>query len=139
MAGRSAGRGTSAVFWLQLLTGVYLVTLGLGEILRFDSGFSRMGREVSRALGGGSDLLTIIAAVIMLAGGAVLIWVLFAGVGVGIFRYVTLAVLILWIIRIITLLFANNFLEPALLSWLSRLALDGIVGVSIWMFSAARS
>ena len=138
MAKRFSGRGTGAVFWLQLLTGVYLFTLGLAELFRFESGFSRMGRDISGAFGGGSDVITLLAGLVLIAGGAVLVLVLFTGVGAGMYRYLTLAVLILWIIKIISVLFVNNFLAPDFLTWVSNLALNGIVGVSLWMFSAAR-
>ncbi len=139
MAKRNAGRGGSAIFWLQLLTGIYIITLGLGGILRLESGFSRVGRDISRAFGGGSDVLTLLAAIVLLAGGAVLVFVLFSGVSPGIYRVLTLAVLVLWIIRVIMLFFANSFLEPDFLTWLSNLSVNGIVGVSLWLFSAARS
>ena len=134
MAIRGSGR-SGAVFMLQLFTGVYLATLGLNGLLRYDSDLARLGRGIAQAFGGGPDILTLVAAIIQLAGGVVLVVVLFAAVGDVLFRVLTFSVLAVWILRIVLLLFVNNFLAPDLLSWLSQFALHGIVAMSLWMFT----
>lgn len=131
---RGSGR-SGALFMLQLLTGIYLATLGLNGLLRYDSDLARLGRGISQAFGGGPDILTLVAAVVQLAGGVVLVVVLFVAVGDLLFRVLTFAVLAVWFLRIVMLLFVNSFLAPDLLTWLSQFSLHGIVAMSLWMFT----
>lgn len=87
----------------------------------------------------GNETLRVIVALIMLAAGAVLIVGLFGLIPGNILHYACLAILILWIIKIIMSLFFNNFLKPDFLAWLALLSSDLIVLAGAWGVSTTSS
>ena len=117
---------------LQLVTGLYLLALGLSELVAYTSELNQFARSVSRAFGGSGSVVPVIVAIVAIAAGVLLVWSLFAPVA-GRFLYVsTMIVAVLWLLRVAVAYVFNGLLEPNLVVWLARTTGELIPGVVIW-------
>ncbi|NQT60270.1 MAG: hypothetical protein HQ557_14915 [Bacteroidetes bacterium] len=95
---------------LQILVGVLFLLMGIAGITDYNSDFAEIGRSVSQAFGGDSEILDIIIAVVELACGIVLIATVFAKVDKKLVKLAQLISMILWILLIVLLdILAPNF------------------------------
>jgi hypothetical protein len=117
---------------LQLVTGIYLVALGLSEIVAYSSELHQFARSVSRAFGGTGSVIPVIVAIIQIAAGGLLIWVLFGSVPSRILYFGTMVIAVLWILRVLVAFVFNEPFEPTLLSWLAQFSGELIPGIVIW-------
>lgn len=66
-------RWSNPLVILQLLTGVYLLSLGLSELVAYSSEINQFARSISRAFGGSGSVLPVIVAILEIAAGVLLI------------------------------------------------------------------
>ena len=129
---RRANRFTlDYLFWLQLTLGIFLITLGIAEIMAYDSGIARLGRSIAGAFGGSSGALNLVAAVVELAAGVVVVAALFAPVGRQVFTVSMWVIVILWGLRILYWFVFTDLLEPDFVVWLNGLSRDAVIGLSL--------
>lgn len=122
-------------FWMQLMVGLFLVTLGLSGVLQYDSGVSRLGRSLNQMFGGSNNPLGVIIAVVEVVAGAIVVAGLFITIrGKGLYL-LTLVIVILWLVQIVYVFVINNLFEPDFLVWLNRLSVDMVMLVALWMVS----
>jgi hypothetical protein len=135
MAKKAAIR--SVPYFLQGSTAAALFLLGLVGIVFYNSDLSRFGRAVTQALGGRSDALTLIIAILTLIAGVLLALDLFYKVSVS--GPIGLGVFIFWALRIVYVHFSSNVFEPDFLVWLQMLSPDVVILAAIWMAYRARA
>jgi hypothetical protein len=124
-----------ALFVLQVVVAVFLFTLGLMAVIRYDSGLARFGRDLNRALGGTNNPFNIIVAVVEMVAGVLILAALFVPVKTRWLYWTTLVVAIVWAVRIVLFLFAGDIFEPTFLVWLNRLAADLVLLLALWMIN----
>jgi len=124
-----------ALFILQILVAVFLFTLGLMGLVDYDSGWSRLGRDINRVFGGANDPFTVIVAVVELVAGVLLAAALFVPVSTRWLYWTTLVIAIVWAVRIVLFLFVSRIFEPTFLAWLNQLAADCILLLALWMIN----
>jgi len=117
---------------IQIVLGVFFITLGILEMTAYNSGGSEVLRSVSKAFGGKSDILSLVFAILELVAGIVILGSVFIPLQQRFVFIITFALLIVWAIKIILSLFMNDFLEPGFFVWINVLALDLLILVSIW-------
>jgi uncharacterized membrane protein YphA (DoxX/SURF4 family) len=123
----------NAVFVLQIVVAVFLITLGLVGLIHWDSDPARFGRGLTRAFGGSNSPLALIVAIVELLAGIVVLVGLFTGVRRGLLYAATLVIAILWAIQIVVSFFARDVFEPDFWIWANRLAMDLIVLLALWL------
>jgi uncharacterized membrane protein YphA (DoxX/SURF4 family) len=116
---------------MQLAIGVFFITLGIAGLAEYNTALN----EFARALGGQSDLLEILIAILELAAGVVLVVALFTPISSRALFIACIVILVLWGLWILSNHIVNNLAEPNFLVWLNRLALDVIPGIGIWMIA----
>lgn len=124
-----------ALFVLQLVVAVFLVTLGLIGLVDYDSGLSRFGREVNRLFGRANDPFSIVVAVVELVAGVLVLAALFVPVKRRWLFWTTLVIAIVWAVWIVLDLFANGIFEPTFLTWLNRFASSLIMLLALWLIN----
>lgn len=130
MAKSKANLGSGAL--LQLATGLALFFMGLLEVTVYNSKVNEFMRDVSRRLGGKSDTLDLVFSILLMASGAIIAAALFLSVDRKILFVSTIAVLIIWIIRVIMVYFVSDIFEPDFLVWAAPLTVDLVILASIW-------
>jgi hypothetical protein len=117
----------TGIFWLQLITCIFLITLGIvglsespGRALRSDAFFR----------GGG---FRIAASIMELVGGGFLLVALLASVRGRLFFWIGVVLFALWLMLILEAFFMRGFLEPNFIAWLNRLSWYGIPAVVLWI------
>jgi uncharacterized membrane protein YphA (DoxX/SURF4 family) len=120
-----------AIFLLRISLGVFFLVLGIQGLMMHTSRTSEIFRWFGR-----NDTLSIIVSVIQVLAGSLLIIGLFVPVGSGIFRLLSLGVLILWGVYMVMTLFLKNFLQPDTLSWLYKTSWSCIILTSLWIVTA---
>jgi hypothetical protein len=102
--------GLQTGFILQIVVGVLFLLMGIAGITDYNSDFAEMGRSVSQAFGGDTEIIDIIIAIVELACGIVLIATVFAKVDKKLVKLAQLISMILWILLIVLLdILAPNF------------------------------
>ena len=124
-----------ALFVLQIVVAVFLVTLGLMGLIDYDSGWSRLGRDMNRLFGGANDPFTVIVAVVELVAGILLLAALFVPVRTRWLYWTTLVIAIVWAVWIILDLFVNGIFEPSFLAWLNQLADALVMFGALWLIN----
>ena len=123
------------LFVLQIVVAVFLFTAGLMGLIDYDSGWSRLGRDVHRLFGRANDPVTVIVAVVELVAGVLLLAALFVPVRTRWLYWTTLVIAIVWAVWIILDLFINGIFEPSFLSWLNQLAETLVMLVALWLIN----
>jgi hypothetical protein len=127
--GRS--EGGNSFFFLQISLGVYFGILGINGLLSYNS----RGAQVLRFFGN-NDILSLIAAVILLVAGIFLALSSFAPVGGRLAPILYIAVILIWAFIIVTnLILNNNFLKGGILVWLSELSWRVAILAGTWIVS----
>ena len=123
------------LFVLQIVVAVFLITLGLIGIIRYDSDVSRLGRDLNRVFGRANDPFNIVMAVVELLAGILVLAALFVPVKTRWLYVTTLVIAIVWAVRIVLFLFVSRIFQPTFLSWLNQLAADCILLLALWMIN----
>jgi hypothetical protein len=133
MAIRKAREGFEVSIVLQVVMAVFLITLGLIGIINWNSGLAQFGRDLNRVFGRPSNPINLIAAILELVAGVIVLAAVFIYVRSRLLYVATLIIAILWIVRIIISLFAQELFEPNFLAWLNRFSADLIVLTALWL------
>lgn len=131
MARKSAGLETGVV--LQIVVGVFLVTLGLIGIVDWDSNLAQVGRGLNRAFGRPNDPVNLVVAIAEVAAGVIVFAGVFWGLRSRLLYAATLVIAVLWAVRLVLAFLARDIFEPDFLVWLNRLAADLIVLLALWL------
>ena len=131
MRRRSAGFDVTVV--LQIVMAVFLITLGLIGIINYSSDLARFGRDLNIVFGRANNPINLIAAIVELVAGVIVLAAVFFYVQSRWIFVATLVIAILWAVRIIINLFAQDIFEPTFLIWLNRLSADLIVLTALWL------
>ena len=131
MARRSSSLDTGVV--LQVVVGVFLITLGLVGIVQWDSNAAQIGRGLNRAFGRPNDPVNLIVAIAEVVAGVIVFAGVFWGLRSRLLYAATLVIAILWAARLVLAFLARDLFEPDFLVWLNRLAADLIVLMSLWL------
>jgi hypothetical protein len=123
------------LFVLQIVVAVFLLTLGLMGLVDYDSGWSRLGRDVNRLFGGANNPITVIVAVVELVAGVLLAAALFVPVRTRWLYWTTLVIAIAWAVWIVLDLFINGIFEPSFLKWLNQLAETLVLLLALWLIN----
>jgi hypothetical protein len=123
------------LFVLQIVVAVFLLTLGLMGLVDYDSGWSRLGRDVNRLFGGANNPITVIVAVVELVAGVLLAAALFVPVRTRLLYGTTLVIAIAWAVWIVLDLFINGIFEPSFLKWLNQLAETLVLLLALWLIN----
>jgi len=143
---RSASRSRSTVksktvlridtlFVLQIVVAVFLITAGLMGLIDYDSGWSRLGRDINRLFGRANDPITVIVSVVELVAGVLLLAALFVPVKTRWLYWTTMVIAIAWAVWIVLDLFVNGIFEPSFLKWLNQLTQTLILLLALWMIN----
>lgn len=117
---------------LQLVVGLFLVALGLSELVEHNSELNQFARSVSRAFGGGGSVLPVIVALVEIAAGALLVAGLFTPVPAAAVFWTSIIIAILWVARVLIGYVFNEPFEPTFLVWLVRFTRELIPGLVVW-------
>jgi uncharacterized membrane protein YphA (DoxX/SURF4 family) len=121
---------------VQLLTALFLITLGIQGLVEYNSDWNQFWRGVNHAFGGdNAQVLAIIISILELASGVVVLLALFRIGNDRIVRILTLIVIVFWLLRIIYYYVFNGFLEPSFILWLNRISLELLVTAVLWMIN----
>lgn len=124
-----------ALFVLQCVVAVFLVTLGLIGLVDYDSGLSRFGREVNRLFGRANDPVAIIVAIVELVAGVLVLAALFVPVKRRWLYWTTLVIAIAWAVWIVVDLVVNRGFQPSFLAWLNELAASLVMLLALWLIN----
>ncbi len=119
------------VIILQIVLAVFLITMGLAGIMNYDSDLAKIGRGFNRLIGQTNNPLNLVMAVLELVAGVIVLGALFVPGKKSLVNILTLAVAVLWVIRIIIGLSASEAFKPDFAIWINNLAADLIVLVSL--------
>lgn len=125
-------RRSSPLFLLQLVTGLYLVALGVSGIGAYTSELNEFARTISRAFGGSGSIFPLLLAILELLAGALLLWALFGRVEQRALYISTIVLAALWVLRVLLFYVFDNLLEPNLIVWLAGVTGELIPGMVIW-------
>ncbi len=124
-----------ALFVLQCVVAVFLVTLGLMALLEYDSDWSRFARDVNRFFGRANDPLAVIVAVVEIVAGVLVLAALFVPVKRRWLYWTTLVIAIVWAVWIVVDLVVNRAFQPSFLSWLNQLASSLVMLLALWLIN----
>jgi uncharacterized membrane protein YphA (DoxX/SURF4 family) len=124
-----------ALFVLQCVVAVFLVTLGLMALLEYDSDWSRFARDVNRFFGRANDPLTVIVAVVEIVAGVLVLAALFVPVKRRWLFWTTLVIAIAWAVWIVVDLVVNRGFQPSFLAWLNQLASSLVLLLALWLIN----
>ncbi len=130
---RSAGFDVTVV--LQIVMAAFLITLGLIGIINYSSDLAQLGRDLNIVFGRANNPINLIAAIVELIAGVIILAAVFFYVQSRWIFVATLVIAILWAVRIIINLFAQDIFEPTFLIWLNRLCADLIVLTALWLIN----
>jgi len=133
MRRRSAGFDVTVV--LQIVMAAFLITLGLIGIINYSSDLAQLGRDLNIVFGRANNPINLIAAIVELIAGVIVLAAVFFYLQSRWIFVATLVIAILWAVRIIIILFAQDIFEPTFLIWLNRLAADLIVLTALWLIN----
>ena len=133
MRRRSAGFDVTVV--LQIVMAAFLITLGLIGIINYSSDLAQLGRDLNIVFGRANNPINLIAAIVELIAGVIVLAAVFFYLQSRWIFVATLVIAILWAVRIIIILFAQDIFEPTFLIWLNRLCADLIVLTALWLIN----
>jgi len=133
MRRRSAGFDVTVV--LQIVMAAFLITLGLIGIINYSSDLAQLGRDLNIVFGRANNPINLIAAIVELIAGVIVLAAVFFYLQSRWIFVATLVIAILWAVRIIIILFAQDIFEPTFLVWLNRLCADLIVLTALWLIN----
>jgi hypothetical protein len=117
----------TGIFWLQLVTCIFLITLGI-------VGLTEGSRAALRNDGiFRGDSFRVIASIMELGGGVILLVALFAALRARFLFWVGVVLFALWLMLILEAFFMRGFLEPNSMIWANRLSWHGIPAVVLWI------
>lgn len=125
-------RWGSPLFLLQLVTGLYLVALGISGIAAYTSQLNEFARTISRAFGGSGSIFPLLVAILEVVAGALLLWALFGRVEARVLYLSTMVLAALWVLRVLLFYVFDNLLEPNFIVWLAGITGELIPGLVIW-------
>lgn len=120
------------LFLLQLVVGVFLLALGISELVEYNSELNQFARSMSRAFGGSGSVLPVIVALVQILAGALLVAALFTPVPAAAVFWSSIIIAVLWIVRVVLGYVVNDPFEPTLLVWLVRFTRELIPGLVVW-------
>jgi uncharacterized membrane protein YphA (DoxX/SURF4 family) len=123
-----------ALFVLQCVVAVFLVTLGLAVLIGWNWTPSRFEQAVARAIGRPHDPVNLVVAIVELVAGILLLAVPFVPVKRRWLFWTTLAVGIAWAVRIVLVQFAYSDFDP-FLAWLNELAASLVMLLALWLIN----
>ncbi|MFP4705705.1 MAG: DoxX family membrane protein [Spirochaetaceae bacterium] len=129
---RSRESWGSPLVILQLVVGVFLVALGLAELIEYNSELNQFARSVSRAFGGSGSVLPVLVALIEIVAGALLVAGLFTPVPAAAVFWTSIIIAVLWIVQALVGYVFNDPFEPSVFVWLSEFTRELILGLAIW-------
>ncbi len=122
----------SPLVLLQLVVGVFLLALGISELVEYNSELNQFARSMSRAFGGSGSVLPVIVALIEILAGGLLIAALVTPVpGAAVF-WSSIVIAVLWVVRVIVAYVLNDPFEPTFLLWLVGFSRELIPALVIW-------
>lgn len=130
--GSKSSRWKTPLTVLQLVTGAYLLVLGVSELVAYTSELNQFVRSVSQAFGGSGNVMTVIVAILEIVAGALLVWALFGRIDGRVVYVSTMVIAGLWVLRILVLYVLNDPFEPTGLVWLADVTGQLIPGLVIW-------
>ena len=122
----------SPLVLLQLVVGVFLLTLGISQLVEYNSELNQFARSMSRAFGGSGSVLPVIVALNEILAGGLLIAALFTPVPGGVVFWSSIVIAVLWIVRVIVSYVLNDPFEPTFLLWLVGFSRELIPALVIW-------
>ena len=117
---------------LQLITGLYLVALGISGIAAYTSQLNEFARTISRAFGGSGSIFPLLVAILEVVAGALLLWALFGRVEARVLYGSTMVLAALWVLRVLLSYVFDNLLEPNFIVWFAGITGELIPGLVIW-------
>ncbi len=128
--------GSATLTTLQITVAVYLATLGITGISVYSSGGSEFLQRFAQIFGGGTGSLDLVVAILELVAGVLVFFALFPFTGIR-WRFAACFIsAVLWLVWVFYSLVFHNVLQPTVIAWLNRLALDLVVAVSLWLVSS---
>lgn len=125
-------RWSSPLLVLQLITGLYLIALGISGIAAYTSQLNEFARTISRAFGGSGSIFPLLVAILEVVAGALLLWALFGRVEARVLYVSTMVLAALWVLRVLLFQVFDNLLEPNFIVWLAGITGELIPGLVIW-------
>jgi hypothetical protein len=127
-----SGRRVDTVFWVQLVLGAFLFTLGLKGLVYGDYGLFGSVRGIRGLFHRRDETLLVIIALVETAAGLLFLAGLFFAEGRALF-WAALVLLALWLIQLIYFYLLEGAFEPNFVVWLNRLSFDLLPAVGMWM------
>ena len=118
---------------IQIAVALFFISLGIVEIIAYNSDANEFVRSVTKAFGGKNDVINIIIAILELVSGIIILGSIFIPVKKKVLFIATFAIGIFWLVKIIIYFFINNFFEPNFFIWLNGISVDLLVLASVWM------
>lgn len=131
----SSTRRTGSFFLLQIAVGLFFLLMGLQGIINYDSYGSQATRFVNDLFGNNSNIINLIVSIGALISGVIILGGLFIPLKSSTLMIATLIVFIFWALKIAYFYFANNLMEPNLITWLQNLSLQIVVLMSVWIIN----
>ena len=128
-------RRNGSFFFLQIAVGLFFLLMGLQGIINFDSYGSQATRFVNDLFGKNNNIINIIVSIGALVSGVIILGGLFIPLKNSTLMIATLIVFIFWALKIAFFYFANNLMEPNLITWLQNLSLQFVVLMSVWIIN----
>jgi hypothetical protein len=118
---------------LQFITGIALFLMGLVAIIDYSSTGSEIQRFFAETFGGRSGTLDLILGILLAVSGVLLTVTIFLPLDRTFLLLASFISLGVWILRIILVYFADNFVEPDFLHWAVPFSKELIVLVVLWL------
>jgi len=117
---------------LQLVVGVFLIALGLSELVEYNSELNQFARSISRTFGGSGTVVPVIVALVEIAAGALLVAGIFTPVPTAGVFWTSMVIAVLWVLRVVLAYVVDAPFEPTVLVWLMRFTRELLPGLVVW-------
>jgi hypothetical protein len=124
---------------IRVFAGLFLFSLGLVELNAQQAFLQGVFRGITQPFGADAGALNTIAALIELAAGIMLVASLFLSINASAYRILMLAVIVVWLGRIVYRYLFAGFVEPDFLLWLKGLSFDAVFAGVLWLMYGGRS
>jgi len=131
----ASNRRTGSFFLLQVAVGLFFLLMGLQGIINYDSYGSQATRLFNNMFGNNNNIINIVVSIGALISGVIILGGLFIPLKSSTLMIATLIVFIFWALKIAYFYFANNLMEPNLITWLQNLSLQFVVLMSVWVIN----
>ncbi|MFP4364295.1 MAG: hypothetical protein ACLFR1_10555 [Spirochaetia bacterium] len=133
---RNAGFTINSLFFLQLSVAIFFLASGILGLAEYNSTANEVARGISQLLGGSTNqTVNVIIYIVEVISGAIILISLFVPTSTRMLYFATIAILIIWIIKMIYTHIGGGIFEATFLIWLQRLSVDLIVLTSIWVIT----